>query len=137
MKFLPGFSLLDNAFDNFLDEPYALRKQTFMKTDICEKDGKYVLDMELPGYQKDNITLSLKNGYLLVNASTSNNKEEKDDKGNVIRKERFSGSCSRSFYVGKQVKEEDIQAKFDNGELHIEVAHKEEKELEVKQIEVQ
>lgn len=137
MKFLPGFSLLDSAFDNFFEEPFGLRKQGFMKTDIHEKDGNYVFDMELPGYQKEDIALTLKDGYLLVNASTKQDKEEKDDKGNVIRKERYHGSCSRSFYVGEQVKEEDIQAKFENGELSIVIPHVESKQIEEKRILIQ
>ena len=90
-----------------------------MKTDITEKDGNYTLDMELPGCKKEDIHLELNDGYLNVSASHNTSKDEKDDKGNVIRQERYSGTFSRSFYVGENVKEEDIKASYENGELKI------------------
>lgn len=129
MKFLPGFSLLDDAFSLF-DDSFVSRKETYMKTDVHEKDGNYILDMELPGYKKEDIQLSLKDGYLNISAVTNTSNEEKDDKGNIIRQERYSGSCSRSFYVGENVKQEDIQAKFENGELNIIVPKKDMKQVE-------
>ena len=79
----------------------------------------YMLDMELPGCKKEDIHLELNDGYLNVSASHNTSKDEKDDKGNVIRQERYSGTFSRSFYVGENVREEDIKASYDNGELKI------------------
>ena len=111
MKLLPG--LFSDAFDDMFYD------RSNMKTDIRMKDGNYVLDMELPGYQKENIQMELKEGYLTIHASRNTTNEEKDAKGNLIRQERFSGSCSRSFYVGEGITQEDIKASFDNGELHV------------------
>ncbi len=118
MKLLPGFSLFDDMFDDNFFRPVA-KTSNFMKTDIREVDGNYVLDMELPGYKKEDIQISLKEGYLTISASRNEHKEESDDKGNVLRKERFTGTCTRSFYVSEGVTEEDIKAKFDNGELQV------------------
>lgn len=132
MKFLPGFNLLD-SFDDFFDDSFALNKSAdYMKTDVREKDGNYVLDMELPGYKKEDIHLALKEGYLNISAETNHANEEKDDRGNIIRRERYSGSCSRSFYVGENISEEDIQAKFENGELSISIPKKDAKAVEEK-----
>ena len=103
----------------FTSPIFSTRNDMAMKTDITEKDGKYLLDMELPGCKKEDIHLELNNGYLSVSASRNTNKEEKDDKGNLIRQERYSGSFSRSFYVGENVSEEDIKASYENGELKI------------------
>lgn len=120
MKFLPGLNLFDDAFDDmFFDPIFTKKNSNIMKTDVTEKDGNYLLDMELPGYGKDDIQIELKDGYLNISASKNTSNEEKDDKGNIIRQERYSGSCSRSFYVGENVKETDIKAKFENGELKI------------------
>ena len=96
------------------------RERNLMKTDVKEKDGNYIMDMDLPGCKKEDITLSLTDGYLTVAANRSVDKDEKDDQGNYIRRERYSGSCQRSFYVGSDVEESDIKAKFDGGILHIE-----------------
>ena len=105
-----------------------------MKTDITEKDGSYMLDMELPGCKKEDIHLELNDGYLNVSASHNTSKDEKDDKGNVIRQERYSGTFSRSFYVGENVREEDIKASYDNGELKISFPKAQEKLPEKKTI---
>ncbi|MCJ7854838.1 Hsp20/alpha crystallin family protein [Lachnospiraceae bacterium NSJ-143] len=121
----------ENLFDDFMrpfdDEFMSMRNPLFgkrernmMKTDIKEKDGSYILDMDLPGFKKEDISLKLENGYITVGAQRSLSKDEKDDSGNYIRRERYSGSCSRSFYVGENVEEKDIKAKFDSGILHIE-----------------
>ena len=95
-------------------------ERNMMKTDIKEKDGNYILDMDLPGCKKEDVSLKLENGYLTVGAQRAIDKDEKDDNGNYIRRERYSGSCQRSFYVGNNVQENDIKAKFDAGILHIE-----------------
>ena len=118
MKYLPGLDLLDNAFDSMFDDSRFFNKSAVMKTDVSLKDGQYLLDMELPGFNKEDIHIDLKDGYLNISASRNVNNEEKDDKGNIVRQERYSGSCSRSFYVG-DVKEEDIKASYQNGELKI------------------
>ena len=112
MKFFPRTNdLFDTVFDDMFTSPiFNARNDMVMKTDITEKDGNYMLDMELPGCRKEDIHLELNDGYLNVSASRNTNKEEKDDKGNLIRQERYSGSFSRSFYVGENVKEEDIKA---------------------------
>ena len=117
------FDLLDDMFGGvFFNEG----ESKLMKTDIKEKKDEYVIDIDLPGYEKEGIKLNIQDGYLTVHATV--NKEEKDEeKGKFVRKERYSGECSRSFYVGKEVTEEDIRAKFKNGTLSIEVPRKEEK----------
>lgn len=130
MRFLPSFDLFDDVFDETMRRPFIQPAVGCMRTDISEKDGEYVFDMELPGYQKDDIKLSLKDGYLTITATKEQNEEEKDKAGNVIRRERHYGTTSRRFYVSKAVKEADIKAKFDNGELKIIVPKVETKEVE-------
>ena len=88
-----------------------------MKTDIRDVDGNYELSMELPGFQKENVKIQLKDGCLTVQASRTEKKDEKDDNGKYIHKERYTGQCSRSFYVGKELEHEDIHAKYENGVL--------------------
>ena len=107
------------TFDLFDDLFTSNSRNDFMKCDIVEKDDKYQLSMEMPGIKKENIHMELKNGYLKIGATTTENKEDKDSQGKVLRKERFSGSYSRSFYVGNNISQEDIKASFDNGELTI------------------
>ena len=97
-----------------------------MKTDVKENDEGFELDIDLPGYGKEDVTAELKNGYLTINATKKTDDGEKDKNGKYLRRERFYGSCSRSFYVGKQVTEEDIKAKFENGILIVTVPKKEE-----------
>lgn len=117
------FDLLSEMFrDPFFDE----RESRVMKTDIKEKKDKYVIDIDLPGYEKENIKIEVEDGYLTVHATIDSNKEEKEE-GKFVRKERYMGSCSRSFYVGDDVKEEDIKATFRNGILKLEVPKVEEK----------
>ena len=136
MKFFPRTtSLFDDMFDDMFTSPFfANRSDMDMKTDITEKDGSYMLDMELPGCKKEDIHLELNDGYLNVSASHNTSKDEKDDKGNVIRQERYSGTFSRSFYVGENVREEDIKASYDNGELKITFPKAQEKLPEKKTI---
>ncbi len=117
----------DSLFDDFFTDytPDAKKRnmaavQGVMKTDIKENDKEYELSIELPGYKKENVNAELKDGYLIINATNEKNEEEKDEKG-YIRKERYYGSCQRSFFVGKNLKEEDIKAKFDNGVLTLTV----------------
>lgn len=114
------FDLLDDMFgDVFFNEG----ESKLMKTDIKEKKDEYIIDIDLPGYEKEGIKLNIQDGYLTVHATV--NKEEKDEeKGKFVRKERYSGECSRSFYVGENVTENEIKAKFKNGTLTIEIPKK-------------
>ena len=90
-----------------------------MEQRILEANGNYELNMEVPGFKKEDIHIELSQGYLNIKASRTNTEEEKDESGKLIRQERYSGSCSRSFYIGDGYKEEDIKASFNNGELII------------------
>ncbi len=114
----------NNDFDLFGDlfrDPFFNEHETrVMKADIREKKDKYLIDIDLPGYNKDNIKISVEDGYLTVQASIDSNHEEKED-GKFVRRERYMGSCSRSFYVGEDVKSEDIKASFKNGILNLEI----------------
>ena len=107
-----------------------------MKTDIKETENGYVLDIEMPGVDKKDINLELKNGYLTISAERKTVEEEKDKKGAFIRRERHYGSASRSFFVGKDVREEDISASLDKGVLNIFVPRKVQKPEEHKKIEI-
>ena len=127
-----------DIFDDFFDEGFFPKKErNLMKTDIREKKDKYVVDIDLPGFEKENISLSLNNGYLDISAKTEK-EENSEDEERFVRQERFYGECSRSFYVGEDITEEDINAKFNNGILKIEIPKKEKQEKlpESKQIEI-
>lgn len=131
MPSLFGESMFDEFFGDFA---FPTRRATkfyvpasnIMRTDVKESDGLYELDIDLPGFKKEDVKAELKNGYLTIQASTDSNEEEKDENGKYIRKERYSGSCSRSFFVGEDITQEDIKAKFENGILKILVPKKEE-----------
>ena len=127
-----------DLFDDFFNDDFFSRKEaSLMKTDIKETKDKYIVDVDLPGFKKENIGLSLDDGYLSIEAKLD--KEDKEDKDeNFIRRERFHGECSRSFYVGKEIKDEDINAEFKNGILKVEIPKKSEAEKakEVKQIDI-
>lgn len=115
-----GRSVFDEMFrDPFFTDFFKREEATVMKTDIKEQDGDYLLDIDLPGYAKEDITAELKDGYLTVVAQKNQESDEKDEKGNYIRRERYFGSCKRSFYVGDQVKQEDIKASFKDGVLNL------------------
>ncbi len=117
------FDLLGEMFS---DPFFTEHESKIMKTDIKEKEDKYLIDVELPGYQKENIKIDVEDGYLTVHAEINSDNEEKEE-GRFIRKERYVGSCSRSFYVGTEVQSEDIKASFKDGMLKIEVPKKDEK----------
>lgn len=119
----------ENLLDDFMDSAFSsnFSAGSLMKTDVKEKDGHYELTMDLPGVKKEDVHAELKDGYLTVSASVNNNKDEKDKDGNYIRRERYSGSASRSFYVGESIKQEDIKAKFENGTVKFLVPKEEEK----------
>ena len=122
-----------NLFDDFFDFPfyddtkaekklYGHHAANLMKTDIQEHDDGYTLEMDLPGFKKDEIQIELNNGYMTISAAKGLDEDEKDKKsGKYIRRERYTGSCQRSFYVGEDVKQEDIKAKFENGILSLSV----------------
>ena len=120
-----------DMFDDFMDFPFSANRfhKDLMKTDIKETKDGYELDIDLPGMEKKDINLELKDGYLTIKANHNQEQEEKDDQGHYLRKERFTGSCSRSFYVGDNVKEEDVHAKFDNGILKLSFPKEEPKQI--------
>ena len=121
-----GFDIFDEVFN----DPFFTKKENkLMKTDVREKDGNYVLDIDLPGYDKEDIKIELTDGYLTVTATRSENKEE-TEKHNYIHKERFFGECSRSFYAGENIREEDIKANFKNGTLEITFPKEDTKKLD-------
>lgn len=106
------------------------REKNMLKTDIREKDDNYVVDVDMPGCKKEDVHAELNDGYLTVRAERAMEKDEKDADGKYLRQERFFGTCARSFYVGEQIKQEDIKAKFENGILTLVIPKKEQqKEL--------
>ena len=130
------FDLFKDLFEG--DDFFSRRESSIMKTDIKEKEDKYVIEMDLPGYEKEDINITLQDGYLEVSAEVKKeNNEENEER--FVHKERYYGHCSRNFYVGEQITEEDISAEFKNGILKINIPKKEEKkELpESKRIEIQ
>ena len=110
-------NLLDDFFDFPFGSNYTATDSSLMKTDIKEMENGYEVTMNLPGVKKEDVKAELKDGYLTISASSNSNKDEKDEEGRYIRRERYSGSCSISFYVGDAVTEADIKAKFENGTL--------------------
>lgn len=126
-----------DLFEDFFDDDFFNRKEkNMMKSDIKETKDKYIVETDLPGFEKENISVILNDGYLEIKAKKDNKTESNEEK--FIRKERFYGECSRKFYVGDEIKQEDINAKFDNGILVVEVPKKEleDKSKEIKQIEI-
>ena len=129
----------ENLFNDFMDFPfnddfwgrknplYGKNAKRMMKTDIRETDGSYELDVDLPGFKKDEIKASLENGYLTISAAKGLDKDEKDKDGKYIRQERYAGAMSRSFYVGDEVTQEDIKAKYEDGILKLSIPKKEKK----------
>ena len=111
-------------FENVDRKLYGRHADRLMKTDVHEHEGQYEVDIDLPGFKKDEITLNLENGYLTVSAAKGLDKDEKDKKGRVIRQERYSGAMSRSFYIGENVTEDEIKARFEDGVLKLNVPKK-------------
>ena len=123
-----GESLLDDFFEDPFDNyAYAMNTSNLMKTDVKDTDQGYEITMNLPGVKKEDVKAELKDGYLTISASSNSDKDEKDSKGRYIRRERYSGSCSRSFYVGEDVTQDEIKARFENGTLTLLVPKKEQK----------
>lgn len=122
---LPRFSDLD-VVDKKL---YGKRAGRIMNTDVKEHDDRYEVDIDLPGFKKDEISVMLHNGYLSISADKGLKEEEKDKQGKLIRQERYAGAMHRSFYVGDQLTEEDVKAKFEDGVLRLNIPKKEAKKL--------
>ena len=130
MMLIPRRNYGLNLFDDFFNDPFFTsasekgedaKKLPVMSTDIMEKDGNYILEIELPGFKKEDISAELKDGYLTVSADITKSSEGKDDKGTLIHKERYTSSCKRTFFVGEQIRQEDIKAGFENGILRLQV----------------
>lgn len=111
---------------------YGKNAKHMMKTDVRETEEGYEVDIDLPGFKKDEIQARLENGYLTVSASKGLDKDEQDGKGRYIRQERYAGSMSRSFYVGEGLKQEDIKARYDNGILRLSVPREQPRAVEEK-----
>ena len=126
----------ENLFDDFMEDAFkspifGKREKNLMKTDIRENENGYELDMDLPGFKKDEITVNLRDGYVTISAERGMERSEKDEKtGKYVRQERYSGSCQRSFYVGEGVKQEDMKARFEDGILHLEFPKASPKQVE-------
>lgn len=132
-----GENLFDEFFeDNFGMVPmwngrnplYGKHAKNLMKTDVRETEDTYEVDIDLPGFKKDEISVDLEDGYLTIRAAKGLDKDEKDKKGKYIRQERYAGACSRSFYVG-DVKPEDVSAKYEDGILKLSMPKQAKKEL--------
>lgn len=131
----------ENLFDEWFNFPdfrdvdrterklYGKHADRLMKTDVHEHDDHYEVDIDLPGFSKDEINLELKEGYLTVSAAKGVDKDNTDRKGKIIRQERYAGAMQRSFYVGEHLTEEDIKASFKNGVLSLDVAKKDQPKL--------
>ena len=135
MLYVPSLfseNLMDDWMDDFESEffgrknpLYGKHAKNMMKTDVKETENGYEVAVDLPGFKKDEIKIQLKDGYLTLSAAKGLDKDEKDKKGNYIRRERYAGAMQRSFYVGDQVTEADIKAKFENGTLTMMIPKKE------------
>ncbi|MCR5767877.1 MAG: Hsp20/alpha crystallin family protein [Lachnospiraceae bacterium] len=131
----------ENLFDDWMDFPkwndfgnidkklYGKHAAHVMKTDVHEHDDGYEVVIDLPGFKKDELQISLDNGYLSISASKGVDKDEKNKKGKIIRQERYAGSMQRSFFVGDNLTEEDIKAKFEDGVLKLNIPKKEARKL--------
>lgn len=122
----------EDLFDDMFDDMYGMRPffgnhnplygknaKNLMKSDVRETEDAYELDIDLPGFKKDEVSLKLEQGYLTISAAKGLDKDDENKNGRYIRRERYTGACSRSFYVGDQLKPEDVSAKFEDGILKI------------------
>ena len=117
-----GENLFDDFFTGFAKPFSSVSNQTVaMKTDVKELDNSFELDIDLPGVKKEDVKAELTDGYLTISATHGTQTEDKDNNGKYIRRERYFGSASRSFYVGDQIKQEDIKARFENGILKLSI----------------
>ena len=131
-----GENLFDEMFDDMMRPMHSMEKALYgkharaiMKTDVRETDNSYELDVDLPGFKKDEINVEIADGYLTIQASKGLDKDQQDKDGKYIRQERYAGSCSRSFYIGEDVPAEDISAKYEDGILRLSVPKADQKEL--------
>ncbi|MCF2676307.1 MAG: Hsp20/alpha crystallin family protein [Flintibacter sp.] len=132
-----GESLFDRFFDDSLEKEffgthnplYGKHAKNLMKTDVKDVNDHYEVAVDLPGFQKDEVNVELENGYLTISAAKGLDKDQKDDEGHYIRQERYSGSCSRSFYVG-DIQPEDIHAKYEDGILKLTLPKADQKAME-------
>ena len=120
---------MDAMFNNRRSELFGKHAKNLMKTDIRETENTYELDIDLPGFKKDDVQIELQNGYLTISAAKGVDKDEQDKKGRYIRQERYAGAMSRSFYVGENVTIEDMHARFESGILQISVPKNVQKQL--------
>lgn len=133
----------ENLFDDLMDFPfdrdffgrrnplYGKNEKNLMKTDIKETDASFELDIDLPGFKKEEISAKVENGYLTISAAKGLDKEEKDEKtGKYIRRERYTGQCTRSFYIGEEVRQEEVKARFEDGILRLSIPKKDVKQVE-------
>ena len=139
-------SIFDDFFDDWMSFPtfrdlenvdkklYGKNAAHVMKTDVRDHDDHYEIDIDLPGFKKDEISLELNNGYLVVSAAKGLDEDRTDKGGKVIRQERYAGAMQRSYYVGEQITEEDVQAKFENGVLRLSMPKRDAKELPEKKV---
>ena len=127
---LPSMRDFD-LFDDMFRDPFFKGENKIMKTDIKENENDYNIDIDLPGFDKEDIKIDIESGYLNVSAKKESNNEEKED-GRYVRRERYLGECSRSFYVGDSLNEEDIKATFKNGTLSLVVPKEDKKKIEEK-----
>ena len=132
----------ENLFDDFFDDDFSMfpaltgrnplygkHAKNLMKTDVRETENTYELDIDLPGFKKDEISIDLKDGYLSISAAKALDRDQEDKKGKYIRQERYAGACSRSFFVGEGVEPKDVSAKFEDGILKISLPKQVKKEL--------
>ena len=120
----------DKEFNRMMRPLYGKHAQNMMKTDVRETDNSYELDIDLPGFKKDEINVQLDNGYLSISASKGLDKDEEKKDGKYIRRERYAGAMNRTFYVGDNLTQQDIQAKFEDGILKISVPKKDVQQIE-------
>ena len=143
-----GENLFDDFFDDFFEFPafddkamqkaqkklYGRHAANMMKTDVQEHEDHYEVDMDLPGFKKDELSLELKDGYLVITAAKGLDKDEKEKKtGKFVRRERYAGSMSRTFYIGEDIRQEDIHAKYESGVLKLTIPKMEAKKPEVEE----
>ena len=124
------FDDFDKEFNRMMRPLYGKHAQNMMKTDVRETDNSYELDIDLPGFKKDEIKVELDNGYLSISAAKGLDKDEEEKDGKYIRRERYAGAMNRTFYVGDNLTQQDIQAKFEDGILKISVPKKDVQQIE-------
>ena len=129
--------MFDDMFNNMVpmvagrrNPLYGKHSKNLMKTDVRETESAYEMDVDLPGFKKEEVQVQLENGYLTISAAKGLDKDEKDKEGRYIRRERYTGNCTRSFYIGEQVRQEDIKAKFEDGILKIAFPKQDQKKME-------